>query len=74
MGEATYYRAEARRMLQWAEATPHGDMARRWRRLAEDYTALAEQLEAESIGRPPILRAPKQRQPVQQQQGKLEEC
>ena len=39
-------------------------------RLADDYIILAEQLEAASTGRPAIL-APVQRQPVQQQQGKL---
>jgi len=63
-------------MLQWASTSQHPDMARRWRRLAEDYTALAEALEAKDVGRAPLIQVPMQhqpaqRQPVQQQQGKL---
>jgi hypothetical protein len=46
-------------------------MARRWRRLAEDYIGLAEQLDTKTTGRPPMLQARTQQQPNQQQQGKL---
>ena len=73
MSDAAYYRAEARRVLDWAEMAADPEVARRWRRLAEDYATLAEQLEAANTGRAPILGKPI-RQPVQQQQGKLEEC
>jgi hypothetical protein len=67
MSNAVHYRAEARRMLDWAEIALHPEMARRWRRLAEEYAALAEQLDAKATGRPPILRTSMQQQP----QGKL---
>jgi hypothetical protein len=70
MSDAAYYRAEAQRMLDWADTSPDPRMARRWRRLAEDYTSLAEQLETKPTGRPPILTPPVQRQPMQQQQTK----
>ena len=62
MSDAAYYRAEAQRMFDWARTSPHPAMAHRWRRLAEDYTALAEQLDAKATGRPPILRVPTQQQ------------
>ena len=70
MSDAAYYKAEALRFVEWASVTADPAIARRWRRLADDYIILAEQLEAASTGRPPIL-APVKRQPVQQQQGKL---
>jgi len=76
MSDAAHYRAEAQRMLDWAAASSDPEMARRWRRLAEDYTSLAEQLDTKATGRPSMLTAPVQRHPVQQQptqqpQGKL---
>ena len=46
-------------------------MAARWRRLADDYIALAEQSDAKSTGRVPFLKLPMHRQAVQQQQRKL---
>jgi len=70
MSDASYYQAEALRFLEWASITADPAIARRWRRLADDYIILAEQLDAASTERPPML-APIQRQPVQQQQGKL---
>jgi len=70
MGDAEYYRTEARRFLDWAEMAADGDTARRWRRLAEDYATLAEELGARTGNRPPILAKPV-RQRIQQQQGKL---
>jgi hypothetical protein len=70
VSDAEYYKAEALRFLEWASVTADPAIARRWRRLADDYIILAEQLEAASTGRPPIL-APVQRQPVQQPQLKL---
>ena len=70
MGDSAYCRTEALQMLEWADASPNRDMARRWRRLAEEYTTMAEQLEARDLGRPPLLGAPMQAQPRQQQQSK----
>jgi len=69
--DAAYYRGEALRFLRWSEKSGNPRMAARWRRLAEDYIALAEQSDAKSTGRAPILHLPMQRQAVQQQQGKL---
>ena len=71
MSDAAYYRAEAQRFLDWASKSADPVMARRWRRLADEYVTLAEQLDARQTGRAPLLRGPIQRQPVQQQQGKL---
>jgi len=72
MSDAAYYKAEALRFLEWASMAANPEIARRWRRLADDYITLAEQIEAASGGRIPILRGPVQQQPVQQQQGKLD--
>ena len=69
--DAAYYRGEALRFLQWSEKSGDPRMAARWRRLADDYIALAEQSDAKSTGRAPFLQLPMQRQAVQQQQGKL---
>jgi len=71
MSDAEYYRAEASRFLQWAEKSADPRMASRWRRLAEDYSALAEHLEAKDTGRAALIRVSMQQQPVQQQQSKL---
>jgi hypothetical protein len=71
MSDAAYYRTEASRFLLWAEKSGDSRMAMRWRRLAEDYTALAEQVEAKDTGRAPFLRPPMPRLPIQQQQSKL---
>jgi len=70
MSDPAYYRAEAQRMLDWADTSPHPIVANRWRRLAQDYWSLAEQIETRGLGRPSILTAPMQQQPVQQQQTK----
>jgi len=72
MADSAYYRAEALRFLDWAASAADPKAARRWRRLAEDYVTLADQLEAKDTGRAPFLRSPVRRQPIQQQQGKLE--
>jgi hypothetical protein len=72
MSNAAHYRAEALRMLEWARTSPEGEMARRWRQLAEEYATLAEELEARKTGRPPMLRSSMQQQPAQQQQSKTE--
>jgi hypothetical protein len=73
MADSAGYRAEALRFLKWAEQATDPAIARRWRRLADEYITLAEQLDATASGRPSILHAGRpQRQPVQQQQSKLE--
>jgi hypothetical protein len=72
MADSAYYRAEALRFLDWAASAADPKAARRWRRLAEDYVTLADQLEAKDTGRAPFLQSPVRRQPIQQQQGKLE--
>jgi hypothetical protein len=71
MADSKYYRAEALRMLDWAASAADPKAARRWRRLAEEYLVLADQIEAKGTGRAPFLAVPMQRQPAQQQQGKL---
>jgi len=70
MSDAAYYRAEAHRMLEWARTSSQRDSARRWGKLAEEYTSLAEQLDASEIRRPPMLRMAPHLQPLQQQQSK----
>jgi hypothetical protein len=47
-------------------------MARRWRRLADDYVSLAERLDTMPDAQPPFRRMPMQQQPMQQQQAKSE--
>lgn len=77
MSDAAYYRAEAFRFMDWAQSSTDPIVQRRWRRLADEYITLAEQVDAKETGRPPLLRLPltsmraSRRQPVQQKQGKL---
>ena len=54
---------------EWRDPNPQPP-ARRWRRLADEYIMLAEQLDAKARDRTPILHPRPQRQPVQQQQAK----
>jgi hypothetical protein len=72
MADSAYYRAEALRMLEWAESSPSPEMARRWRRLADDYVSLAERLDTIPDAQPPFRRIPIHQQPMQQQQAKSE--
>ena len=71
MSDSAYYRAEALRMLEWAETSPNPEMARRWRRLADDYVGLAELLDTTPDAQPAFQRQPMQQQPAQQQQQKI---
>ena len=71
MADSSYYRAEAMRFLDWAASAADAKIARRWRRLAEDYVVLADQLDAKASGRAPFLQPRAQRQLVQQQQSKF---
>jgi hypothetical protein len=70
MSDAAYYRAEALRFLEWAQSTDDPAIQRRWRRLADDYITLADQMDAKATGRPAMLQLRTQRQPVQQQQSR----
>ena len=70
MADAEHYRSEARRCRDLADSAPDRKTARRWNNLADEYTILAEELEAAAGKRTPILRRPVQRQPMQQQQSK----
>ena len=71
MGEAGYYREEARRCRALAAASPDSNAARRWRSLATDYEQLAGALENHpDVAPPPVQRLPMQQQPIQQQQKK----
>jgi len=49
------YRENAQRMLALAAASLDPKLARRWRKLAKEYAALAEQLEANDTDRPPLV-------------------
>jgi hypothetical protein len=70
---APYYRSEAERCRKRAADDPASESAKRWRQLAAEYDQLADALEAEEEGAPPIAqRAPMQQQPMQQQQSKAE--
>lgn len=69
MGDAAYYRNEARRCRAQAASAPNGEAARRWLRLAADYDHLAEALENNASAPQGSM----QPQPVQQQQKKAED-
>jgi hypothetical protein len=68
MASASYYRDEAARCRQLAEASPNSPSAPRWRKLAAEYEILAESV-AETR---PVPHAPMREQEVQQQQTKAE--
>jgi len=67
MVTAAYYRTEARRWRERASTAMNQESADQWRKLARDYEALADEVEA----RPVVQAAPVQ-QPLQQQQSKAE--
>jgi hypothetical protein len=71
MVSPAYYRSEADRCRKLAEESTDPQAADRWRRLARDYSALADELDARPAP-PAVMHAPMQQQPVQQQQGKQE--
>jgi hypothetical protein len=62
-----YYIREAQRCRELAATAPDSKTARRWKKLADDYSILAEELDAHIHHRPPILHFPQQ---AQQQQSK----
>ena len=73
-----YYRTEAERCRQLAEAAKDSELAKQWHKLARDYELLAESLAAHGAPPPPIVQhfpmqqQPRQQQPMQQQQSKTE--
>jgi hypothetical protein len=71
MVSAGYYRAEAERCRKLAASSKDPEAAKRWRALARDYAALADDLE-EISPPPPAMHVPMQQQPIQQQQAKSE--
>jgi len=70
MVSPAYYRAEAARCHKLAEEAEDLEAAHRWRALARDYNALADQLDKSEP--PPVMHVPMQQQPLQQQQTKLD--
>jgi hypothetical protein len=73
MVSVAYYRAEAERCRKLADDSRDSEAAQRWRALARDYGALADDLAASPIPAPPVMHVPMQQQPVQQQQQKKAE-
>ena len=65
--DAFYYIREAQRCREIAAKTLDSKSARRWHKLADDYTILAEELDAHIHHRPTAF---PMRQHVQQQQSK----
>jgi len=72
MASGAYYRHEAERCRKLADGSKDPEAASRWRALARDYNTLADEFERAQSVPPPMMHAPMQRQPVQQQQSKLE--
>lgn len=71
MVSGVYYRKQAERCRQLAAQTTDVDVARHWRKLAQDYEVLAEALERDASLPPRSVHIPLQQQAVQQQQGKI---
>jgi hypothetical protein len=72
MASVAYYRHEAERCSKLADSSKDQEAAARWRALARDYNALADEFERAQSVPPPMMHVPMQQQPVQQQQTKLE--
>jgi hypothetical protein len=73
MLSAAYYRGEADRCHKLAEEAKDPDVAAQWRKLARDYNALVDVLEATTVAPPPsATRVPMQQQAAQTQQSKAE--
>jgi hypothetical protein len=69
MASIAYYRSEAERCGKLADGSKDPEAASRWRALARDYNALADEFERVP---PPMMHVPMQQQPMQQQQSKTE--
>jgi len=72
MASVAYYRHEAERSRKLADSSMDHEAAARWRALARDYNALADELDRTPSVPPPMMHVPMQQQPVQQQQSKTE--
>ena len=72
MVSSSYYRDEAERCRKLADAAKDPEVAAQWRKLARDYSALADSLQTAPVLPPPPMHIPMQQQPVQQQQSKTE--
>jgi hypothetical protein len=72
---ASYYREQARVFALWALAAINPEVAKRLRARADDYIALAEQLEAVPLGKvvPAAADQPQQQQQQQQIQPESDE-
>jgi hypothetical protein len=66
-----FYRAEAERCRKLADSAKDLEAANRWRALARDYAALADELD-QAPPLPTMVHVPLQQQPIQQQQTKTE--
>jgi hypothetical protein len=73
MPSAEYYRKEAERFHQLANESNEPEAASRWRALARDYAARADELEERSPPALPVSRGPMQQQEVQQPAKKAED-
>jgi gluconate kinase len=71
---ASYYREQARVFAVWALAATNPELAKRLRTRADEYIALAEQLEAQLEAMPPQAdgRAQAASAPQQQQQQQIQ--
>ena len=72
MVSAGYYRTEADRCRKLADAAKDADVAQQWRKMARDYSALADELEGSHLLPPQAMHVPMQQQPMQQPQAKTE--
>src|SRR4051794_16829963 len=68
MASIAYYRAEAERCRILADGSKDPAAVDRWRALARDYNAMADEFERAQSRPPPVMHVPMQQQPVQQQQ------
>jgi hypothetical protein len=70
--DALYYRREAERYRQLADAAADPEAAQRWRTMAPDYAAAADVKEAADGAHPPTMQQQRvQQQPFQQPETKL---
>jgi len=72
MASVAYYRHEAVRCSKLADSSKDQEAAARWRAMARDYNALADELDRTPSVPSPMMHVPMQQQPVQQQQSKTQ--
>ena len=54
MSDESYYEGEARRCRELALSSADAQLARRWRELADEYAALADEVGSQRVG-PPLI-------------------